>query len=117
MSGTRSVIIADEVLKIIFSNSLTLVTREADCVIDQTDFGEVVGIEILDFRSQLSGGSLENSDDYDGIHTAYDNEIDAFYVRIRDDASQVQTTARAEVDLDDKNKVVSLKIEIPKSRS
>jgi uncharacterized protein YuzE len=69
-------------------------------VIDQTDFGDVVGIEILDLRHQLSGATVPPTPLDGFLRWSYDGEIDAFYIRISDGAAQRQnvTTGTARVD-------------------
>jgi uncharacterized protein YuzE len=61
-----------------------------DCVIDQTDLGDVVGIEILDLRQQLAGGQAPASQPHGFPRWSYDQEIDALYVRVADGRAQVQ---------------------------
>lgn len=86
---------------------------EVACIIDQTDFGDAVGIEILDFRRQLSGGLLQGPRSAGVVRWSYDDEIDAFYVHVMNGRSQSQTSVVGIVGLDDAQRVVLLEAPVP----
>jgi hypothetical protein len=48
-------------------------------VVDQNDFGDVTGVEILDFRRQLTGGVVDAPAASGRVRWSYDSEVDAFY--------------------------------------
>lgn len=89
-----SVVVSDEVLilKLAAASSAVEVEVQFDCVIDQSDFGDVVGVEILDLRQQLAGGRASASPTDGFPRWSYDDEIDAFYVRVAPGRAQVQQT-------------------------
>lgn len=86
---------------------------EVACVIDQTDFGDVIGIEVLDFRRQLSGGQLQAPRSAGGVRWSYDDEIDALYVHVIHGRSQIQTDVVGTVGLDPAERVVFLEAPVP----
>jgi hypothetical protein len=88
---------------------------QIECVIDQTDFGDVVGIEILAFR-QMTGGLLEGPRSAGAVRWAYDEEVDAFYVRVMKGRSQVQRSIIGTVGLDAAQRVVRLEAPVPPPR-
>ena len=79
-----------------------------DVILDQTDFGDVVGVEILDLRRQLADGKSPPSPVEGYPRWAYDNEIDAFYVHIADGPAPIQKTATSTAFLDDNGVLTSL---------
>lgn len=79
-------------------------------VVDRTEFGDVVGIEILDFRQQLNGGTAPPSLGVDLPRWSYDDEIDAFYMRLTDATAAIQRSTIGKVTLDDANQMISLEI-------
>jgi len=81
-------------------------------VIDQTDFGDVVAIEILAFRDQLDGGFLESPQSV-AVRWSYDAEVDAVWVLVMQGRSQVQTSVVATVGLDAAQRVVRLEAPVP----
>jgi len=70
------------------------------CVVDLAATGDLVGVEILDFRRQLSGAAPPPHREVLGMRWSYDSEVDAFYVRVGSDngVEQVVTEGRAIVD-------------------
>ena len=86
------------------------VAREAsfEGVIDKTDFGDIVGIEILDLRHQLSGATAPPSSMSGLPRWSYDDEIDAFYIRIADGAGQVQSVATDMAQIDAEGRLTRL---------
>lgn len=91
MTGFRpSAVISDGVLTLKLTATLGVREIDFDCVVDQTDLGDVVGIEMLDLRQQLAGGRAPTRP-FDGFpRWSYDDEIDAFYARVADGRAQVQ---------------------------
>lgn len=86
---------------------------QVECVIDQTDFGDVVGIEILPFRAQLTGGRLEGPQSAGAVRWSYDAEDDALWVHVMKGRSQHQTSIVATVGLDVAQRVVRLEAPVP----
>ena len=60
-----------------------------EAVVDESGLGEVVGVEILDMRAQLDG-ALPPTDG--GAHRSwsYDDETDAFYLRVAEESAPFQ---------------------------
>jgi hypothetical protein len=100
-----------------FLDSPTASSVEVACVIDQTDFGDVIGVEILDLRRQLSGGVVDGPRSSGRVRWSYDREIDAFYVHVLEGNSLVQTPATSKVSLDAAQRVVLMEIPIPPAAS
>jgi len=82
-----------------------------ECVVDRTDFGDVVGIEILDFRPQLCGGTSPASPNIDVPRWSYDEEIDAFYITLLNTTAAVERSTIGVAVLDTAKQVISLEIE------
>lgn len=80
-------------------------------VVDSTGLGEVVGIEILDFRAQLGGASVPESRGGVLPRWSYDDEVDGFYVRISGDNATVQRKTIGEASLNDAMELISLAIQ------
>lgn len=111
-----SVSLSEEAVAIRFLDSPVSDSIEVACVIDQTDFGDVIGVEILDFRRQLRGGMIEAHPSADRVKWSYDQEMDAFYVHLTDGRSQVQTAVTGGVRLDSAQRVVLLEVPLPPTR-
>ncbi len=88
---------------------------QVECVIDQTDFGDVLGIEILPFR-QLTGGLLEGPRSAGTVSWSYDEEDDVFYVHVMKGRSQVQKSIVGTIGLDTAQRVVLLEAPVPPPR-
>jgi hypothetical protein len=85
---------------------------EFDGVIDQTALGEVVGLEILDLRSQLGDGEVPPAP-RDGLpRWSYDDEIDAFYIRLTDDTAPIQKRVCGTAVLEGSGLLVSLEVPV-----
>lgn len=102
-------------ISIQFSDSATFRSVEVDCVIDQTDFGDVIGVEIIGLHRQLSGGLIDAPRTSGGVRWSYDNEIDSFYVHVMEGRSQVQTRVTGKVSLDASQRVVLLEVPVPRA--
>jgi uncharacterized protein YuzE len=105
--------LSEETLAVRFSDSLVSRSVEVACVVDQTDFGDVIGVEILDFRRQLTGGMIEGLRSAGQIKWSYDPEMDALYVHLTDGRSQVQVSVIGRISLDSSQRVVLLEAAIP----
>jgi hypothetical protein len=104
-----SVRFAGDVMVVHLSEGPAVRDATIECVVDETDLREVLGVEILDLRRQ-TGGSLPLSPEGD-VHWSYDAEVDAAYVRVRGrDGSQVQRTATATARLDAGDTIVALDV-------
>lgn len=68
---------------------------EIECVLDLTYLGDVVGIEVLDLRKQLGGGSVSSFRAEGKVRWSYDDKIDALYIYIGHGSGQVQRSATA----------------------
>jgi hypothetical protein len=91
-------------------------TVQVECVIDQTDFGDVVGIEIISFRGQLNGGQLEGAQSAGAVKWSYDEQYDMLWALVMMGRSQVQTSVIATVGLDAAQRVVRLEAPVPPPR-
>lgn len=83
-----------------------------DCVIDQTDLGEIVGIEILDLVRQLAGGRAPSAPLAGFPRWSYDEEIDAFYVHLADGRAQVQKSGSCTAYVDQEGQLNALELRV-----
>ena len=75
------------------------------------DFGEAVGIEILDFHSQVDGSMVESPTE-GHVRWSYDQEMDALYLHVADGRGSVQRSVIGAVELDGRKTVVELRVPI-----
>lgn len=114
MTGfSSSATVTNGLLRIRLRDSPVVRTVEIDCVLDYTDFGEIIGIEVLDLKRQLDGGSVEPINDAHPLRTSYDGEIDALYLHVSQGRGQRQQRALARCDLDAENRVIGLEVSVP----
>ena len=81
-----------------------------DAVLDLTGLGDVVGFEILDFRRQLNATSPPANELVPLPRWSYDDEIDAFYVRLAEGTASVQRSVVGLADVDERGRIIRLKI-------
>jgi hypothetical protein len=105
--------ISDGMMSIYFMAAEATQSYVVTCVMDYTDFGDLVGIEILDWRNQLSGGHIDGPSASEYPRWSYDDEIDALYIRTSDARGQNQQRTTASIDLDARQRVVTLQIALP----
>jgi uncharacterized protein YuzE len=101
------------ILVIRFLDAVVARSVPIECVIDQSDFGDVVGIEILPFRAQLTGGRLECPQSAGAVRWSYDAEDDTLWIHVTKGRSQNQTSIVATVGLDVAQRVVRLEAPLP----
>jgi uncharacterized protein YuzE len=105
--------IADGIMTVRFRESDATKVINITCVVDYTDFGDVVGIEILDWRHQLAGGQIDAPPASGQLRWSYDAEIDALYIHTTDARGQNQRRMTATAKLDAKQRVVIVKVPLP----
>jgi hypothetical protein len=105
--------ISEETISIQFSDTLVSQSAQVACTVDLTDFSDVVGIEALDWRKQLSGGTLDAPSSQGRVRWSYDDEMDAIYIRVSDGRGQIQRSAVGEAGLDSDRRVVRLDVPRP----
>lgn len=88
---------------------------EVKCVVDLTDFGEVIGVEILAVGEQLGGALFEPPGQDTSIRWSYDSESDALYVHVASGPGQVQRNSTARAHLDSSRRLVQLDVSLPRS--
>lgn len=102
------------------SRSAKVVFREAEpsrevpfeCVLDLDDFGEVLGIEVLDFQGQI-GAKPPPYDSSKGLPDwSYDEEMDAFYASFIERYSPKQEVRQGSAFVDSDGSVVRLEAKI-----
>lgn len=83
-------------------------------IIDRTDLGDVIGLEILDLREQLNGGAAPPRTSTGLPRWSYDKEIDAFYIRITDleDTASIQVPVVGTAVLDSASQLIRLEVEV-----
>jgi hypothetical protein len=100
-------------LSICFGDSAVERSADVTCMVDLNDFGDMIGVEVLDWRRQLSGGRLDAPSAFGQVRWSYDDEIDAFYVQIMDGRGQVQRRAKGVAGIDGDQRVVRLDVPVP----
>jgi hypothetical protein len=85
---------------------------DVEGVLDQTGLGEVVGVEILDLRSQLGGAEVPPTPGGGLPRWSYDAEIDAFYVRVADERAPIQKRVSGMAVLNGSGLLVSLEVPV-----
>jgi hypothetical protein len=108
-----SVVTTDGIVTIYFSDSEASQSCEVACVVDLTDFGDVLGIEVLEWQRQLSGGKIVAPSASERVRWSYDEEIDALSIHLREGYSQVQRPATCVVSLDGSKRVVCVELSVP----
>ena len=108
-----SATIAGGTVSIRFFDSTPSLSVQVTCTVDLTDFGDVIGIEVLGWRQQVSGGLLDAPAAHGQVRWSYDKEMDALYIHLMDGRGQVQRSAIGNVSLDSNGRVVRLQIPIP----
>jgi hypothetical protein len=113
MSIFPSVLKGDNSITIIFRSEEIDKIHNIECVVDFNNFHELIGIEILDLKSQTEC-MVDNLDNFDNeeerIHTSYDREIDAFYIKISEGMSSEQRIEKVNIMLNEKKEIVQLKL-------
>jgi uncharacterized protein YuzE len=84
-------------------------------VLDINKFGDIIGIEVINLKYKLGKGSLEfltqNQDSVDTkIRCKYDEEADAFYVRLSKEYSQDQIIVDGKFYLDDDRHIIGMEV-------
>lgn len=85
-------------------------SRSFQGTIDLTDFGEVVGLEILDFQRQLQTSTPVEIKKEGLPRWSYDDEIDAFYLRLSAEPASAQEPVVGIADVDDMSRLTRLNI-------
>jgi|ERR1700733_10431820 hypothetical protein len=107
------VVTTNGILTIRFSDSAVCQSFDVACVVDLTDFGDVLGIEVLDWQRQLSGGKIGGVSPSHPPRWAYDEEIDALSICISEGYSQIQRPTSCKVSLDASKGAVCLELLVP----
>lgn len=84
-------------------------TSDFDGIIDLNGLGELVGVEILDFRRQ-TGAIAPRPMDASFPRYGYDAEIDAFYLHVAPGNAPKQEKAKGTVALDADNHILGLTV-------
>jgi uncharacterized protein YuzE len=85
-------------------------TSNFDGVIDLNGMGELIGVEILDFRRQ-TGAATPRPAAATPLNYGYDAEIDALYVHVARDTAPKQEKAKGTVALDVDDQIIGLTID------
>jgi hypothetical protein len=109
---TPSSTVRGGVLTVTLSGNRVERRTDFDGVVDQTDFGDVLGLEILDLLRQLGGVATPASPTSGFPCWSYDDEIDAFYVHVQDGASQSQKAVMGQASLDSLGSLVALEVAV-----
>jgi hypothetical protein len=102
--------VEEDLVRVHLLESDPATTVELECVLDLTDFGEAVGLEVLDLAKQLNGGRIDPVRITGRISWSYDVEIDALYVHLADGRAQIQKSVVARAELDNAGRIVQLTV-------
>jgi len=102
--------IRDNVLHLHILSSDATNSSQLRCVLDLTDLGQVIGVEVLDLTAQLDGGVIAPSRSSGEIQWSYDAEIDALYIHVASGRGQVQRSVVANAELDDAGRIVEISV-------
>lgn len=80
-----------------------------DCVLDSDNLGATVGVEILSFSRQL-GVSPPPRPESSDLHWSYDDEMDAFYLRLQSSSASSQSKRTGRASFDDSGTILALEI-------
>ena len=88
-----------------------------ECVLDFNEYGEVIGIEIIDLKyyagdKVLDGRKWASINKKEGVRISYDEESDAFYLSISDEKSVEQRSVNGKLILDKKGYMVKLEVDL-----
>jgi uncharacterized protein YuzE len=85
---------------------------DVECVVDIDDFDEVAGIEILDLGSQmgLPATACVDAVNTPQVRVAYDESVDAMYIKLGRVRAQHQIVAQAHLFLDAKTTLVRMEV-------
>jgi hypothetical protein len=100
-------------LRVVLLDSEPVRSIGLDCVVDLTDMGEIVGIEVLDVQRQLGGGVMPPAV-LGELRWSFDDEMDAFYLQVAQGRGQIQKSAKAIARLDSTQHVVQFDIPVPR---
>jgi len=106
-------VVGDGTVSIRFSDEISSQSVEVACTVDLTDFGDVIGVEVLDWRGQLSGGVIDAPSACGQVRWSYDEEVDAIYIHLMEGRGQIQRSAVGSAKLASNRRVVRLEIPIP----
>jgi uncharacterized protein YuzE len=107
--------VAQSVLRVQLWDAIPVRSVDIECVVDQTDLGDVVGVEVLDLRKQLSGGTVLPPSHDSKIRWSYDAEMDALYLHVVDGRGQAQRRSKALAHVDSSGRLVQL--DVPLARA
>lgn len=118
MSTYPNIVREDDSLDVVFSSSdVPLSKVRVRCVLDVDQFGEVIGIEILNLKDQVGNrclGAIEETlrKPVGDLHYSYNDDVDAFYLRVSEGRSVDQKAVDAVLVISDKGQVVSMQIDM-----
>lgn len=85
---------------------------ELEVVVDRSEYGDVVGVEILDFRRQLGARAVPTQSPLRLPRWSYDEEMDAFYLRVSEDSAPVQWPTVAVAAFDADGRLASIEVRV-----
>jgi hypothetical protein len=106
----------DDEIAISFSSAPAARRARFECILDVDDLGDLTGIEILSFRKQLAA-TLPESPGYGWPRWAIDDEIDAFYLHLREGRAGHQEKAQGSAHIGDRGELTSLWVPRGRARS
>jgi uncharacterized protein YuzE len=122
MSLYPNIVREDEKLDVVFSSSdVSRPEITVRCVLDFDQFGDVLGIEILNLKDQAGSRCLDVVEEVlkgpvTDLRYSYDDEVDAFYLRMSEGQSVDQKAVDGVLVLNDKGQIASLRIDAQTGR-
>jgi hypothetical protein len=93
-----------------FSGERSVKRHSFDCLLNVTDKGELVGIEIPDCRQQLEDASFPPARANGAFQWSYDAERDIFSVRLGQPSGGVQKESSGRARVDDQGAILDLQV-------
>ncbi len=122
MSLYPNIVREDEKLDVVFSSpDVSRPEITVRCVLDFDQFGDVLGVEILNLKDQAGSSCLDVVEEVlkgsvTALRYSYDDEVDAFYLRMSEGQSVDQKAVDGVLVLNDKGQIASLRIDAQTGR-
>lgn len=104
----------ERTVKVSFGESEVVKERTCEGILDSSDFGDIIGLEILFFRDQLKApppkGSAPPGSGTGLPRCSYDQEVDALYLRLSEGRSHKQSKVTVRAGMDSQGEVVQLSV-------
>ncbi|MGD0272477.1 MAG: hypothetical protein ABSB96_01900 [Gaiellaceae bacterium] len=101
-------------VRVVFSDIAKTETMDFECALDIDDFGTLVSVEIIGLREQVGIVEIEQYKQFDDMHWSYDDEVDAFYLRLASTRYPIRTkTSVGTLSLDENRRLAAFDVLLP----